>query len=100
MSQSWNLTTPPVWAPTAVAGPAGWTNPDTGEVLIAMRNLVSKGTDAADFPTFVAALTSAAVLVTGDKLVITVTASEPVKATGALAIEVMIGAEVRLSSSV
>ena len=35
----WGINTPPVWAPEAVATPAGWADPDTGELLVTIVNL-------------------------------------------------------------
>lgn len=38
----WTLNSPPTWYPTAVATDAGWVDPDTGMVLIAISRLASK----------------------------------------------------------
>lgn len=35
----WSLTQPPNWAPDAIATDRGWVNPDTGELLVAIRGL-------------------------------------------------------------
>lgn len=35
----WDYNKPPVWFPTAVATDRGWENPDTGEILVAIRSL-------------------------------------------------------------
>lgn len=34
--------TPPKWAPYAVATEQGWTNPKTGEILVALKGLKSR----------------------------------------------------------
>lgn len=83
----WTQTTPPVWAPTAVATPAGWADPVTGELLVAIRELAAKGVDILDVPTFTAALSAAAYLV-GDTFRVLVTASEPVRVTAAVTVPV------------
>jgi len=35
----WSLNSPPLWFPTAVATPAGWANPDTGELIVTIVGL-------------------------------------------------------------
>jgi len=35
----WTLNRPPYWFPNAVATPQGWVNPETGEVLVTIRDL-------------------------------------------------------------
>jgi len=44
---TWTLETPPLWAPNAVKTEKGWEDPDTGEVLVAIGDLVNKGGAAA-----------------------------------------------------
>jgi len=62
---SWSYSTPPVWAPTAIATPGGWTNPLTGEVLVAIRDLVNRTADIAIKLTFTAELLSDPALTIG-----------------------------------
>lgn len=47
MSQ-WDYDRPPVWAPNSVITKSGWTDPNTGEVLVAISNLDSKRIDDID----------------------------------------------------
>jgi len=49
MSQ-WTLTSPPTWFPGAKQTSAGWINPDTGEVLVAINVAGFEGLDAATQP--------------------------------------------------
>jgi hypothetical protein len=39
---SWGYDKSPVWFPTAIATESGWINPDTNEVLVAIRQLRTK----------------------------------------------------------
>lgn len=83
MSQ-WTLETAPKHAPTATATTRGWENA-SGEVLVAIGNLLAKQTDSAAVPTFGTAAFSAAAtysLATFDVITITLTANEPVIVTG------------------
>ena len=91
---AWTHTQPPVWKSDAVATPAGWAHPTTGELLVAIRGLQAKGVDATAVPTFTAAL-SAATYAVGDLFRVNVTASEEVKVTSAAKIVVTINGQAR-----
>ena len=88
---SWSYSTPPVWAPSAIATPGGWANPLTGEILVAIRSLVGRVGDVSSKVTFLGSLLSPASLTVGDKLVIGLTPSEAVIVTGSLYIPVTVG---------
>lgn len=92
---AWTQTTPPTWFPTAVASPAGWRDPVTGELLVAIQNLAEKGVDATEIPTFAAALVSAVSMIVGSYMEIDVTPLEPVAVTGIPKIALNLGAETR-----
>ena len=40
---TWSKETPPTWAPNAVATEKGWEDPQTGEVLVAVKGLSKSG---------------------------------------------------------
>ena len=44
----WTYVRPPYWFPTAVARPAGWVNPTTGEILVCISSLDEKRNDELD----------------------------------------------------
>jgi hypothetical protein len=41
-----NILTPPIYCPTAIATDAGWVNPKSGELLMAIRNLKQRIAEA------------------------------------------------------
>ena len=43
----WSLTNPPVWKSNAVATPAGWEDPDTGELIVTIEGLSTTKTHTA-----------------------------------------------------
>ena len=45
---SWGYDKKPVWFTSAIASQSGWINPDTGEVLVAIRQLIDKRRDFID----------------------------------------------------
>lgn len=93
---NWSLKTPPTYRPDAVAGPEGWKDPVTGEVLVCIRGLSTlKQTDALVVPTFVLAVPANATYHVGQALVFTVTASEAVTVVGTPSLDVTIGSNVR-----
>lgn len=92
---NWSLKTPPTYRPDAVAGPEGWKDPVTGEVLVCIRALTTKNVDALVVPTFVLAVPANGTYTVGQALVFTVTASETVTVVGTPSIDVTIGSTVR-----
>ena len=53
---NWSIKNPPVYRPDAVASALGWTDPVTGEVLVAIGNLLTKQGPLASWPTFTLAV--------------------------------------------
>jgi len=43
---TWTKSTPPTWAKNAVATKSGWTDPDTGELLVAAKGLLDSAPKA------------------------------------------------------
>src|SRR6185437_13524144 len=53
---NWSLKNPPSYRTDAVAGPEGWKDPVTGEVLVAIGGLTTKQVPLASWPTFTLAV--------------------------------------------
>lgn len=92
---NWSIKSPPTYFPTATATNLGWTDPVTGEVLVALAGLTAKRTDALIVPTFTLAVPADGTYNAGMTLTFTVTASEPVIVTGAPTLGVTIGSTLR-----
>lgn len=45
---SWNYDTKPIWAPQVIATESGWVDPNTQEILVAIRQLSTKRRDFID----------------------------------------------------
>jgi hypothetical protein len=107
MSQ-YSYTKKPNWIPMGVARSAydandivatskGWVYQPTGEVMVTIRGLDTANADAVGVPTFTAAVTYSGtnLMVTGDVLTVTITASEEVRASKTSYIQVVIGSTTR-----
>lgn len=94
---SWNYTTAPSWNPTATPSAAGWNDATSGELLVSIRDLSSKRTDANVAPT----ISSASLVggnspkVTGGTITVAVTFSEQVKVLGDCYVTLNVGAGTR-----
>lgn len=92
----WDYNTPPKWFPTAVATANGWSDPVTGELLVAITALTTKKADAVVIPTFgTLAVPADGTYTAGQVLTFTLTPSEGVDVVGTPWIAVTIGTEVR-----
>ncbi len=86
----WTLTRPPNYFPTAVATTKGWVDPNTGEVLVAIRNLSGKSSS------HVVSLTlNATSYKSGDSLTVSVQFSEAVTVTGTPQLTINFNAQAR-----
>lgn len=96
MSQ-FNYTKKPGWYPSndVAADPKGWVYTPTGEVLVAMRGLVEKNTDAATPPSWTLTLPTDGTYGTDDLIVLTLVPDEAVFVVGTPFIPVTIGADVK-----
>lgn len=96
MSQ-YNYTKKPNWyADGDVAANAkGWVHTPTGEVLVAMRGLDAKNTDALAAPTWTLTLPANGNYVTEDTMILELVSNEAVHVVGAPYIVVTIGATAR-----
>ena len=83
---TWDLNSPPVWAPNAIKTEKGWEDPDTGEVLVAIGNLDTKGPSSEAMVSAVSF--DAESLAQGDPLSVTVNFNEAVDVVGGATLEV------------
>ncbi len=86
----WTLTRPPRYKPTAVATTQGWVDPETGEVLVAIRNLSGKSAS-----TIVSLTLNASAYKVGDSLTVAVRFSEAVTVTGTPQLTINFNAQAR-----
>lgn len=92
---NWSLKNPPTYRTDAVAGPEGWKDPVTGEVLVAIGGLTTKKAPLASWPTFTLAVPANGTYPAGTTLTFTVTASSVVAVAGTPSIDVTFGTTVR-----
>jgi hypothetical protein len=77
----WKLNKPPIYHPTAIATPAGWADPITGELLVAITGL-STFKEVGGLTTLVDVYLDKVSYLNGDVMTLTVQYSEPVVVTG------------------